>query len=523
MRLARLARTSAEVAATRSRKRKVALLAGCLRDLAPAEVSAATAFLMGELPTGRIGVGPAALREVAGSGAAPPAAVTRSVGGVEVALTEVAATRGAGSQSAKRERLRRLLAEATTEERGFLLRLLLGELRQGALEGVVTEAVAQAAHLPAQAVRRAAMLSGDRLAAARAALQEGEAGRARFDVRLFQPLQPMLAQTSDSFAEALTRLERAGLEAKLDGARVQVHRADDEVRVYTRTLRDVTAAVPEVVDAARALPCREVILDGEVLALREDGTPHPFQTTMRRFGRKLDVPALRGGLPLSSFFFDCLLVDGQALIDAPGRERWAALEALAPGSQRVLRLETDDPEAADAFYAEVLARGHEGVMAKSLAAPYAAGRRGSEWLKVKPAHTFDLVVLAAEWGSGRRSGWLSNLHLGARAGDGFAMIGKTFKGMTDATLTWQTERLQALAVHREGHVVYVRPELVVEIAFNDVQASPRYPSGVALRFARLKRYRDDKRPGEVDTLEAVRALLPSSLRRASPPPEGEDA
>ncbi len=511
MRLARIARTSAEVAATRSRKRKVELLAAALGELAPDEVAPGVAFLAGVLPGGRVGLGYAAVRDVAAPAAAAPAAeASLTVGEVADALTRLGGLSGAGSQGKKRAELGALLARATAEEQAFLARLLLGELRQGALEAVVVEAVAAATHLPAQSVRRAVMLSGDVLAAARAALLEGAAGLARFDVELFRPLQPALAQPASSFEDALARLERAALEAKLDGARVQVHRAGDEVRVYSRSLRDVTAAVPELVEAARALPGREAILDGEVLALREDGAPHAFQTSMRRFGRKLDVAALRRELPLSPFFFDVLLLDGAPLIDAPAAERWAALEALVPPPQRVLRRETADPEEADAFYAEVLARGYEGVMAKSLSAPYGAGRRGGEWLKLKPAHTLDLVVLAAEWGSGRREGWLSNLHLGARdpASGALVMVGKTFKGMTDRILAWQTERLQALAVHREGHVVHVQPELVVEVALSDVQASPQYAGGVALRFARLKRYREDKRPEEADTIGAVRALLP---------------
>jgi DNA ligase-1 len=343
---------------------------------------------------------------------------------------------------------------------------------------------------------------------ASAALRGGEAALDRFRMRLFHPLQPMLAQTADGVEQALGRLGRAAFDAKLDGARVQVHKEGDEVRVYSRQLHEVTVAVPEVVAAVRRLPARAAILDGEVLALRPDGTPHPFQVTMRRFGRRLDVEALRRDLPLSPFFFDALRLDDEELLDRPAGDRFAALGAALPGDELVPRVVTADPREAAAFLAAILARGHEGVMVKDLASTYEAGSRGSQWLKVKPAHTLDLVILAAEWGSGRRRGWLSNLHLGARdpRTGGFVMLGKTFKGMTDRMLAWQTERLQGLAVGREGHVVHVRPELVVEVAFSDVQASPQYPGGLALRFARVKRYREDKGAAEADTIDTVRAI-----------------
>jgi DNA ligase-1 len=350
------------------------------------------------------------------------------------------------------------------------------------------------------------MLAGDLGAVAIAALTGGGEALAGFDVELFRPLQPMLAQTAEGVGEALSRLGgAASLEAKLDGARVQVHRRGDEVRVFSRRLNEVTVAVPEVVEAARALPAHELILDGEVIALRPDRTPHPFQVTMRRFGRKLDVEAMRGELPLTPFFFDCLWRDGRELLSAPLAERAAALAELVPEAWRVERLVTSDAAAGDAFLRRTLDAGHEGVMAKALAAPYEAGSRGQSWLKVKLAKTLDLVVLAAEWGSGRRRGWLSNLHLGARdPAGGFVMLGKTFKGLTDETLAWQTERLLALAAGREGHVVHVRPELVVEIAYNDLQASPHYPAGLALRFARVKGYRPDKSAADADTLGTVR-------------------
>ncbi|MDL1862292.1 ATP-dependent DNA ligase, partial [Betaproteobacteria bacterium PRO7] len=399
----------------------------------------------------------------------------------------------------------------------FLVRLLVGELRQGALEGVMIEAIAAAAGVALAAVRRAAMFAGDLGAVARAALTEGAAGLARFAIELQRPVQPMLAQPAEDIADALARLGTAALEWKLDGARVQVHKAGDDVRVFTRNLNEVTAAVPEIVEAVRAAPARELILDGEAIALAAGGAPQPFQVTMRRFGRKLDVDALRAELPLAAFFFDVLRRDGDSLVERPARERFAALAEALPSALVVPRLVTSDASAAQAFYAEALARGHEGVMAKALDAPYEAGSRGAAWLKVKRAHTLDLVVLAAEWGHGRRRGWLSNLHLGARdpAANSFVMLGKTFKGLTDELLEWQTRELLAREIGRDDYTVYVRPELVVEIAFNDLQASPQYPGGLALRFARVKGYRPDKRADEADTIDAVRAIYAAQAARAA--------
>jgi DNA ligase-1 len=368
--------------------------------------------------------------------------------------------------------------------------------------------VARAAGVPADAVRGALTVVGALPAVTRAALAEGAAGLAAFRVEPGRPLAPMLAQSAGDPAEALARLGRAAFEWKLDGARIQLHRSGDDVRVFSRTGRDVAAAVPELVAAARALPVRAVVLDGEALARAPGGAPLPFQVTMRRFGRRLDVERLRGELPLSPFYFDCLHVDGEDLIARPAAERWRALAERIPEAQRIARLETADVAAAESFVADALARGHEGAMAKAPDAPYAAGQRGAAWLKLKAAHTLDLVVLAVEWGSGRREGLLSNLHLGARDPEhgGFVMLGKTFKGLTDALLAWQTRELLAREIARSGHVVHVRPELVVEIAFDGVQASPRYPAGLALRFARVKRYRPDKSAAEADTIEHVRAI-----------------
>ncbi len=385
----------------------------------------------------------------------------------------------------------------------------MGEVRQGALQAVLIEALAAASELPATAVRRAVMLGGELPAVAVAALRDGEPGLARFRLELMRPIQPMLAGTAPSPAEALAKRGRAAFEWKLDGARIQVHRRGDDVRVFTRKLHDVTAAVPEVVEAARELPADRLVLDGEVIALRPDGRPHPFQTTMRRFGRKLDVGALRDELPLSPFFFDVLHVGGDDLLERAAAERWSVLADLVPAARRVTREVLDDEADAEAFFERALDQGHEGLVVKDLDAPYEAGRRGGNWLKLKLAHTLDLVVLAAEWGSGRRRGLLSNLHLGARdpSTGGFVMLGKTFKGLTDETLRRQTERLQSLATEVEQHVVHVRPELVVEIAFDGIQRSPQYPAGLALRFARLRRYRADKSAAEIDTIDAVRDLL----------------
>jgi DNA ligase-1 len=414
--------------------------------------------------------------------------------------------------------LRELLERATAAEQDFLIRLLFGELRQGALEGVLVEAVARAGNLPSAAVRRAVMMAGALAPVARAVLIEGDNALSRFVVQIFRPVQPMLAQTATGVDEALAELDQdVALEWKLDGARIQVHKADDEIKVFTRNLRDVTFAVPEVVEAARKLAIDSVILDGEVIALRPDGTPQTFQQTMQRFGRKLDVDRLRGEIPLTPFFFDCLYADGASLIDLPQAERFQTLAAIAPSAIVPNRIRPTPADAAR-FVEETLRRGHEGVMVKALASGYAAGRRGQQWLKIKVARTLDLVVLAAEWGHGRRKGWLSNLHLGARdpVSGGFVMLGKTFKGMTDQMLGWQTEKLLQLEIARDAYTVYVRPELVVEVAFNDLQESPHYPGGLALRFARVKSYRPDKPAAEADTIDTVRGIYRQSTGREPP-------
>ncbi len=500
MLLRELVETSAAVRATSARGGKVERLAALLRELGPAETRSAVAWLSGELTQRQIGVGWATLRDQPSPAAEPSLTVAE----VEAAFERIGELAGAGSQGARREAVRGLFARATADEQRFLVALLLGDLGQGALAGVMTDAVAKAADVPRADVRRALMLRGNLGAVAAVALTEGAAGLRTIALELLRPVQPMLAAPGDDLDGALERISPAAVEFKLDGVRVQVHRRGGDVRVFTRTLDDITARVPEVVQAALALPTDSAVLDGEAIALRADGRPEPFQVTASRMGTRR--PA--GAAPLTALFFDVLHAGGEDLIDRPGAERFEALAELVPEASRVPREVTADPATAHAVLADALARGHEGVIVKSLDAPYAAGRRGAGWLKVKPRHTLDLVVLAAEWGHGRRRGWLSNLHLGAREpdGDGHVMLGKTFKGLTDEMLTWQTEHLLALEVARDSGVVHVRPELVVEVAFDGVQASRRYPGGVALRFARVLRHRPDKPAAEADTLDAVLAI-----------------
>jgi DNA ligase 1 len=507
--LAEVVRTSAAVAATSSRLAKIRLIADCLRALTPEEIEIALPWLSGDMRQGKLTLGYASLRSAMGNPASTAGLTVTEVDGVFQGLKTI---KGKGSAAARESELKNLFAKATVEEQDLLLRLIVGELRQGALEGVMLEAVAAAAELPAAEIRRAATHAGGIPQVARAALAGGKDALQQFEIKLMQPVLPMLAQPSEDVAAALEDLGTALLEWKLDGARIQVHKSGSEVRVFTRNLNDVTARVPEVVTALKDVPS-SLILDGEAIALRPDGRPHPFQVTMRRFGRKLDDEALRRELPLSVFFFDCLLRDGQSLVDLGAGERRKALQATLPAMLLTPALITAEVGKAEAFYADALAHGHEGLMVKSLDAPYEAGRRGAGWLKLKSAHTLDLVVIAVEWGSGRRKGWLSNLHLGARdpATGSFVMLGKTFKGLTDETLEWQTRELLAREIRRDEWTVYVKPELVVEIAFNDVQQSSQYPAGMALRFARVKGYRADKRAEEADTIDTVRAIYQKSL------------
>ncbi|GAS89436.1 ATP-dependent DNA ligase [Mycolicibacterium brisbanense] len=504
MLLAEVVAASADVAASSGRLAKTERIAALLTAVAAAgdPVEVVVAWLSGELPQRQIGVGWAGLRDLPTPAVAPILTITD----VDSRLTAIGAVTGKGSQAHRARLVHELFGAATPGEQTFLRRLLGGELRQGALAGVMADAIARSSGIPAAEVRRAAMLAGDLPAVASAALTGGITAVQAFGLQVGRPVGPMLAQTARDIDDALERLGgTAVLETKLDGARVQIHRAGSDVSIYTRSLDDVTSRLPEVVAATLALPVTDLIADAEAIALRPDGRPHRFQVTASRFGRRNPTDEV----PLSVFFFDLLHVDGRDLLDLPTLERRAALDAIVPPSRRVDHIVTADPEQARGFVAATLAAGHEGVMAKSPQAPYEAGRRGAGWLKVKPVLTLDLVVLAVEWGSGRRTGKLSNIHLGARdpATGGFVMLGKTFKGMTDAMLAWQTERFTELADGpTDGYVVKLRPEQVVEIAFDGVQGSSRYPGGMALRFARVLRYRDDKSPEEADTIETVRAL-----------------
>ncbi|MBV9354042.1 MAG: ATP-dependent DNA ligase [Chloroflexi bacterium] len=504
MLLREVVETSAAVAATPARSQKVALLAATMRRLEPGEAAVGVAYLSGRLRQRQIGVGWASF----GQRPPPAEASCLTLLSVDEQLEHIGQLSGPDSQTERRRRLATLLGQATASEQDFLSRLLLDGLRQGALEGVTVEALARAADAPLADLRRALMLRGDLGAVADVALRDGAVGLRVFALQVGRPLQPMLAQTAPDMASALDKISPAAVEWKLDGARVQLHMQDERVWVFTRTLDDITDRVPELVEAVGALPARSLVLDGEALALRDDGRPHLFQDTASRFGSRLDVARLRARRPLTLFVFDILHHDGQDLIDRPYAERQTVLAAIVPEGLRVPRLVTDELDAATAFVQSTLEQGHEGVVVKDLGSPYEAGRRGAGWLKVKPRHTLDLVILAVEWGHGRRTGYLSNLHLGARdpATGGFVMLGKTFKGLTDEMLGWQTERLLALERERDRWTVYVRPELVAEIAFDGIQRSSRYPGGVTLRFARVLRYRTDKRANEADTIDTVRAL-----------------
>jgi DNA ligase-1 len=505
MLLAQVVETSGKVAATAKRLEKIDLLATLLRELNPAEIEVVVPFLSGETRQGRTGIGYATVRD---SMADPAATATLQILDVDRVLTDVTGVSGRGSEQQKRQHLQALMALATRDEQQFLKGLLLGGLRQGALEGIMFEALARASGVAPDRIRRAAMMAGDTPRVARTLLESGESALEVYSIQLFQPVHPMLAQPAADVETALEEFGEAAFEYKLDGARIQVHKSGDDVRVYTRALNDVTGSAPEVVEAARALPARNLILDGEVISFAADGRPQPFQITMRRFGRKADIEKQRAELPLTPVWFDLLYCDGEPLIDHPQSERFTILRGLSPPNHLIPHITTSDPETAAAFLRTSLESGHEGIMAKAPASLYIAGGRGQTWLKIKKVHTLDLVILAAEWGNGRRQGWLSNLHLGARDTEsgGFAMLGKTFKGMTDEMLRWQTEHLLAIETSRDSYTVYVQPKIVVEIAYSDIQTSPRYASGFALRFARVKRYRTDKTPVEADTFETVKKL-----------------
>jgi len=506
MELARLVEAVEQVRATTKKSEKIRVLAETLRATRGHETVLTALYLSGSLPQGKIGIGwnliQQAMQDV------PPSSEPLTLGDVDKALDRLAGERGTGSTERRIAELRGLFNRAHSNERRFLSQLLVGELRQGALEGVLLDAIAAASGLPPTDVRQAFMFAPHLGDLAKAALTEGAMGLARYSLRLFIPVAPMLATTAEDIDAALERLQNAAFEYKLDGVRIQVHKGGGDVRLFTRQLQDVTGRLPELVEWARRLPVREAVLDGEAIALRPDGRPEPFQITMRRLGRIKDVVAMRESIPLSPFVFDALYVDGKSLLTSSYEDRTSLLASIAPEAA-IPRLITSQPEEARRLLAQSLAAGHEGVMAKSLAAPYIAGQRGFHWLKVKEATTLDLVVLAAEWGNGRRQGWLSNLHLGAHdpTTGHFVMLGKTFKGLTDDMLRLQTEQLLGRETHREGQTVFVRPELVVEIAFSDIQESPRYPAGLALRFARVKRYRPDKSAHEADTIQTVTELF----------------
>jgi DNA ligase-1 len=496
--LADVVSTSATVGGTRSRTAKVAAIAALLtqaRDADPDEIATVVSYLAGSLRQRRTGLGWRSLQSLPEPAHSPELTVTQ----VHEAFERIAALAGTGSQQSRADATAELFAMATAGEQAWLRGLVTGEVRQGALDALVQEGLAAAGKVPLAAVRRAAMMAGSTVAVAPAALTGGEAALAEFVLEVGRPVQPMLASTAPTVTDAMAACAAVAVDTKLDGIRIQAHKHGHDVVLATRSLDDVTARLPEVVEVVRALPATDAVLDGEVLAIGPDGRPRPFQETSSR-------TAQATGAHITPYFFDLLHLDGRDLIDSPTRERLAALDALVPGQHRVARLVTDDPAAAEQFSLDALERGHEGVVVKDLDAPYAAGRRGAAWVKVKPVHTLDLVVLAVEWGSGRRTGWLSNIHLGARDGDELVMIGKTFKGMTDEMLTWQTERFLDLETSRDAHVVHVRPEQVVEIAFDGVQRSTRYAGGAALRFARVVRYRDDKTAVDADTIDTVRSF-----------------
>jgi DNA ligase-1 len=505
MLFADLVEVSRRVSESSRRIAKTDELAALLRRLEPNEIDIGVAYLSGFPLQAKTGIGYASLREASGD-PAPESSLRLTE--VDEAIQQIASTSGRGSAERRRELIAALFRRATAPEQQFLTGLLTGELRQGALEGIMVDALAKASGASADRVRRAVMMAGSITAVATTLLTEGEASLAQYDVQLFRPVQPMLAQTADDVSDALHQFGEAALEYKFDGARVQVHRSGDDVVVYSRNLNNVTAAVPEVVEAVRAMPARDIILDGEVMSFDAAGRPNPFQTTMRRFGRRLDVDRMRSELPVRPVWFDALYLNGGSLIDEVQQSRFQSLQAVTAPATIAPHLFTSDPERAAEFVKQALAAGHEGVMAKSPGAPYAAGARGSSWLKIKQARTLDLVILAAEWGSGRRRGWLSNLHLGARDAvkGGFAMLGKTFKGLTDEMLEWQTQEFLKIEVARDSYTVYVEPRMVAEIAFNEIQVSTRYPSGLALRFARVKRYRPDKPASESDTFQTVQAM-----------------
>ncbi len=511
MLFARVVDTSRTVAATRSRSTKAAELADLLRQAAdegPRAIELVTSFLSGVVPHGRLGVGHRTLATRGPAASAP----SLTLADVDAAFTTLVAVGGEGSTQARHDLVDGLFSRATASEQRFLRGLITGDVRQGALDGVMQLAVAEAADVPVAVVRRAAMFTGRLAPVLVAALTEGSEALTAIGLQVLRPIAPMLAAASPTLAEALVADPPGwSVECKYDGIRIQAHKRDTDVRIFTRSLDDITQRLPEVVEVIAALPANALVVDGEAIALRPDGRPQPFQITGARTASSRDPEHLRRETPLTTILFDLLHLDGHTLLDQPLAERRALLQWLVEPGNLVPSVQTGDLGAAEEFNARMLAGGHEGVVVKQLSAAYSAGRRGAGWIKVKPRHSLDLVVLAVERGSGRRRGTLSNIHLGARdpgSPTGWAMLGKTFKGMTDAMLAWQTERFSELAVADDGWVVTVRPEQVVEIACDGLQRSSRYPAGVALRFARVVRYRDDKTAADADTLETVRALWP---------------
>ncbi|WP_194765188.1 ATP-dependent DNA ligase [Microbacterium sp. UFMG61] len=505
MLLSELVSTAEEVAATSSRLAKIDAVSRLLARVEADDVPALVGLLLATPRQGRLGVG---WRGITALDVQHAEGSSLSISDVDAAFEALAGSSGSGSAAARTDLLSALAARATVEEWDFLSRAMLGELRTGALGGVLLDAIARASDRPAASVRRAAMLSGDLGDTAVLALTGTEAELDAVGLVVGRPVLPMLASTAATPTAALEITGRASVEYKLDGARIQVHRSGDAVSIYTRSLADITHRVPEIVEIVRGLPADDLILDGETLSLDEDGGPRPFQETMSRFGADVSRD-----LVLRPWFFDLLHVDGRDLLDEPLSTRLTELERVV-GEWRMPGIVTDDPAAAEQLSRDALAAGHEGVLVKGVDAPYSAGRRGKSWVKVKPVLTYDLVVLAAEWGSGRRQGWLSNLHLGALDPDGefgepggFVMVGKTFKGLTDDLLRWQTENFPPFETRRTQSTVFLRPEFVVEIAIDGVQRSPRYPGGIALRFARVKGYRPDKTPSGADTIQTLRALL----------------
>ena len=514
-----LVEVSKKVSVTTRKTEKASLIAECLKRGQEREITLAASYLSGQIPQGSLGIGWAILQKVMSHLDQRPRPL--SLPEVDRFFEEIAQSRGAGSVENKIKALRNLFSSAREDEKEFLVGLILGEVRQGALEGLVAEAIARASGLAVERIQQAVMFSGDIGEVARVALVEGLQGLSRFQPRLFHPVAPMLANTAEEEGDAVGRWGEVACEFKIDGARVQVHKDGEEVRVFTRHLKEVTERVPEIVAMARGFRLDQAIFEGETFATRPEGRPLPFQTTMRRFGRVQDIEVMKREIPLTSYFFDLLYLYGAPLFGEPYRKRFELLSESVPSEYRIPQIITTDEKAVRSFLEKSLEAGHEGIMAKGVDSPYVAGHRGFYWLKIKPAKTLDLVVLAAEWGHGRRNGWLSNLHLGARDPESgqFVMLGKTFKGLTDEMLRWQTERLLSLETHRDEWTVYVQPKLVVEIAYNDLQESPRYPGGLALRFARVRRYREDKSPSDADTIQRIQAMFEASRLTPHTPSE----